>query len=31
MRCLRCDIKAQPVDGNGAHSHEHSQQPAVKA
>ena len=31
MRCLRCDLKAHPVDENGAHSHQHSQQPAVKA
>jgi hypothetical protein len=30
IRCLRCDVKAHPVDENGAHSHQHSQQPAVK-
>jgi len=31
MRCLRCDIKAQADGETGHDSHEHIQQPMVKA
>jgi hypothetical protein len=31
MRCLRCDIKAQPAEGHGYHSPEQNLQPAVKS